>query len=289
MRSCTALAYTIAAFRPSRRRSGRAPRPPPVPRLVTWNVNSLRVRLPALLDWLGEARPDVLALQETKVTDALFPRSVLAEVGYGASLWRGERAYNGVALLARAGPLRDAVFRLGGDTADEARFLAATLPDGLRAITVYVPNGRSVEAPHFARKQAWLAALAGRLAEELACHPRLAVFGDFNIAPEDRDVARPADWHGSVLTHEAVRTLWRALLDLGLHDAYRLRHPEGGDYTWWDYRRGAFARDDGLRLDHILLSTALVKRLADVRVARALRAGVRPSDHAPLVVDLDPD
>jgi exodeoxyribonuclease-3 len=258
-------------------------------RLATWNVNSLRVRLPRLLAWLDEARPDVVALQETKVTDPLFPARPLAEAGYGTSLWRGEPTYNGVALLAREGPLRENDFRLERAPVDEARFLAVTLPDGLRVVTVYVPNGRTVDSPHFDRKLAWLAALADRLGEELARHPRLAVLGDFNIAPTDRDVARPADWRGSVLTHERVRSAWRTLLALGLHDAYRLRHPEGQDYTWWDYRREAFARDDGLRIDHILLSGPLAERLVDVRVARARRADPRPSDHAPLVVALAPE
>jgi exodeoxyribonuclease-3 len=268
----------------------RAPKgtitPRPVLRIATWNVNSLRVRLPTLLGWLEEARPDVLALQETKVTDALFPAGPLATAGYGELLRRGERAYNGVALLARDKPFHGASFRLDGEAEEETRFLAATLPDGLRVITVYVPNGRTVDSPHFARKAAWLKTLRERLARELDRYPRLVVLGDFNIAPEERDVARPSDWEDSVLTHEEVRRAWRTFLDLGLHDAYRHRHPEGRDYTWWDYRRGAFARDDGLRIDHILLSTTLAEHLVEARVARTLRAGPRPSDHAPLVVDL---
>jgi exodeoxyribonuclease-3 len=258
-------------------------------RLATWNVNSLRVRLAALLDWLDEERPDVLALQETKVTDDLFPTAALTEAGYEALLVHGQRTYNGVALLARRGPLHDPVVRLAGAPGDDARFLAATLPGGLRVVTVYVPNGRTPDSPHFAYKETWLAALGAHLADELDRHRYLAIVGDFNIAPEDRDVARPADWEGSVLTHERVRDAWRTLLALGLHDAYRLRHPEGRDYTWWDYRRGAFARDDGLRIDHILLSPALAERLGGVRVARTLRAGPRPSDHAPVVVDFPSD
>jgi exodeoxyribonuclease-3 len=258
-------------------------------RLATWNVNSLRVRLPVLLDWLGEARPDVLALQETKVTDDLFPTAALTEAGYKALLVHGQRTYNGVALLARRGPLRDPVVGLEGTPGEEARFLAATFPGDLRVVTVYAPNGRTVDSPHFARKEAWLAALTAHLVGELARHRYLAVVGDFNIAPEDRDVARPTDWEGSVLTHARVREAWRTLLALGLRDAYRLRHPEGRDYTWWDYRRGAFARDDGLRIDHILLSPALAERLADVRVERTLRGGARPSDHAPLVADVPSD
>lgn len=260
-----------------------------MPRLVTWNVNSLRVRLPALLDWAAQARPDILALQETKVPDEIFPADALVRAGYGAGLWRGERAYNGVALLARSGPLETPLTALPDAPVDEARFLAATLEGGIRLVSVYVPNGRSPDSPHFGLKRRWLAALRAWLGREIDRHPLLAVVGDFNIAPEDRDAARPDAWRDSVLTHPELREDWRALLGLGLVDAYRLRNPEGEDYTWWDYRQRAFDRNDGLRIDHVLLSPALAARVESVRVERALRAAERPSDHAPFVVDLRPD
>lgn len=258
-------------------------------RLATWNVNSLRVRLPTLLAWSARCQADVLALQETKVRDELFPREDLEMAGYAHGHWRGERAYNGVAILSRLPTVGPGEDRLSGADPDEARFLASSLSTGIRLVCVYVPNGRDPESPHFHRKLRWLEALRAWLATELLRHPRLVLLGDFNLAPEDRDVAQPERWKGSVLTHPRLRESWQALLELGLHDAYRLIHPQGEDYTWWDYRRGSFERNDGLRIDHILLSTPLVDGIVDLRIADDLRAEARPSDHAPVVLDLRVD
>ncbi len=259
-------------------------RPPAMPmRLATWNVNSLKVRLPHLLDWLAAQRPDVVCLQETKLEDVNFPAAELEAAGYRC-LFSGQKTYNGVAILAREElhePLRD----LPGFTDPQRRVLAASV-GGVRVVCLYVPNGQSPDSDKYRYKLDWLDALIAWLKTELAEHPRLVVLGDFNIAPEDRDVHDPALWEGQVLVSPAERECFRALLDLGLRDAYRLfEQPEPG-FTWWDYRMAAFRRNLGLRIDHILLSQPLAEHCTACTVDKAPRKLERPSDHAPVMVDI---
>jgi exodeoxyribonuclease-3 len=255
-------------------------------KLATWNVNSLNVRLPRLLDWLPVAAPDVLCLQETKLEDAKFPRKELARAGY-ASHFAGQRTYNGVALLVRdgAGPAGDVVTALPDLADPQKRVVAATI-DGIRVIDLYVPNGQSVDSDKYRYKLDWCAAATRFLAAELARHERLVVAGDFNIAPEDRDVHDPTLWAGQVLCSEPERAVFRAWLDLGLRDSFRLFDQPPQTFSWWDYRQLAFPKNRGLRIDHILLSPALAQACSACRIDRNARKGDKPSDHAPVIVEL---
>lgn len=253
-------------------------------RVATWNVNSLRVRLPQLLDWLGTAAPDVVALQETKLVDGGFPHADLAAAGYLA-VCAGQPTYNGVALLARTS-LDAVVAHLPGMADDpQRRFIAATI-GAVRVVSVYVPNGQSVGSEKYTYKLRWLESLRDWLKTELATHPRLVIMGDYNVAPDDRDVHDPALWAGQVLCSEPERAAFRTLVDTGLTDAYRHCLPEGREYSWWDYRAGAFRRNAGLRIDHILVTPALLAGLRACAVDTGPRRGERPSDHAPVVADL---
>ena len=252
-------------------------------RLATWNVNSLKVRLAHLLDWLGRERPDVVCLQETKTEDANFPAAEIERAGYHA-LFGGQRLYNGVAILARAA-LTDVVTALPGFADEQKRVLAASV-DGIRVVCVYVPNGESVESDKYRYKLAWLAALRHWLEQELQRHPQFALLGDYNIAPEERDVHDPRLWQGRVLFSEPERAAFRALLDLGLKDSFRLFEQPDRSFSWWDYRMNAFRRNLGLRLDHILVSDGLANRARASRIDKALRALERPSDHAPVITEL---
>jgi exodeoxyribonuclease-3 len=251
-------------------------------KLATWNVNSLKVRLPQVLEWLGKHRPDALCLQETKLEDHNFPVEAIARAGYQAC-YAGQKTYNGVAILALAPP-GETVTGIPGFEDPQRRVLAATL-DGVRIINLYVPNGESVESDKYRYKLAWLAALTAWLREELARHPRLAVLGDFNIAPEPRDVHDPAAWEGKVLYSEPERAAFRSLLALGLKDGFRLFEQPERSYTWWDYRMNAFRRKMGLRIDHILLSEPLATRCSACSIDIAPRAAERPSDHAPVIAE----
>ncbi len=263
-------------------------------RVATWNVNSLRVRLPQLREWIASCAPDVLALQETKITDAEFPVAELSEIGY-LSAFAGQRTYNGVAVLVRAALLGDST--LAADTTDipdfadpQRRVLALTLnlPSGpLRLIDLYVPNGQAVGTEKYVYKLEWLAALRRWLQSERATHERLVVLGDFNIAPEDRDVHDPQSWEGGVHVSEPERAALRALLDDGLIDVFRRFEQPEHSYSWWDYRAGAFRRDHGLRIDLILASDALAARCTSCRIDREPRRAERPSDHAPVVASFD--
>ncbi len=253
-------------------------------KLATWNVNSLKVRLPHLADWLAGQAPDIVCLQETKTEDHVFPRTQIEAAGYRA-LYTGQKTYNGVALLAK-GEATDPVLTLPGFEDAQKRLLAATLDD-VRVVCLYVPNGQSVGSDKYHYKLAWLDALVAWLAQELERHPRLAVLGDFNIAPEDRDVHDPTLWAGQVLVSPEERARFRALLELGLKDAFRLFDQPEGSYTWWDYRMGAFRRNLGLRIDHILLSPALAERCTACWIDTAPRRLPRPSDHAPVLAELE--
>lgn len=252
--------------------------------LATWNVNSLRVRMPHLLTWLNGKSLDLVALQELKLTDSDFPRAELEQAGWHA-ISSGQKTYNGVAILARAEG-RDVVRDIPGFDDIQRRVLAATLGD-LRVIDLYVPNGQEVGSEKYAYKLKWLAALRDWLAEELKAHRFLVVLGDYNIAPEDRDVHDPQAWEGSVHVSAAERAALQALLALGLEDVYRRFDQPPGTYSWWDYRAAAFRRNHGLRIDLVLASAPLAERCTECRIDREPRTWERPSDHAPVLATFD--
>lgn len=252
-------------------------------KLATWNVNSVKVRLPQLLDWLAGAQPDVVCLQELKIEAPKFPHAELAAAGYACAV-NGQKTYNGVALLSRA-PLAEIVPDIPGFDDDHRRVIAATVK-GVRVVSVYCPNGQAVGSEKYAYKLRWFAALRDYLHAELARHPRLAVAGDFNVAPEDRDVHDPKAWEGQVHVSAPEREAWQALLALGLKDSFRLFQQPERIFTWWDYRMLGFRRNAGLRIDHILLSQALAASCTASGVDKAPRRLERPSDHAPAVAEL---
>ncbi|MDA8290245.1 MAG: exodeoxyribonuclease III [Actinomycetota bacterium] len=261
-------------------------------RLATWNVNSLKARLARVEEWLAVASPDVVCMQETKSTDAAFPSELFASLGY-ESVHHGNGRWNGVAILSRVG-LRDARAAFVGEDPEavaECRLVAATC-SGVRVISVYVPNGRVVGSEFYAAKLAWLARLRAELDASVPAGGALAVCGDFNVAPEDRDVFDPSRFEGATHVTEREREALRSVLDWGLVDVVRDRVPDGpGPFTWWDYRGGAFHKGEGMRIDLALLSTPLAGRVRSAYVDREARkkgsGGEVPSDHAPVVVDLD--
>ncbi len=251
-------------------------------KLATWNVNSLKVRLPHLTDWLAQAQPDVLCLQELKLEDAKFPRAELEAAGYNCA-FSGQKTYNGVALLARS-PLLEVSAGIADFQDEQKRVLAATV-DGVRVICVYCPNGQAVGSEKYAYKLRWFAALGHYVAAESARHPLLALAGDFNVAPEDRDVHDPKAWEDQVLVSEPERTAWRALIALGLTDTFRLFEQREKIFSWWDYRMLGFRRNAGLRIDHVLVSAELARRCVASSVDKAPRKLERPSDHAPVIAE----
>jgi exodeoxyribonuclease-3 len=253
-------------------------------KLATWNVNSLAVRLPQVQDWLALERPDVLVLQETKLTDDKFPADALAEAGY-RSAWFGQKTYNGVALLSRqALAVTEVVHNIPGFDDPQARVIAATV-EGVRVVGAYFPNGQAPDSDKFVYKMAWLEALERWIGAELQAHPALALLGDYNIAPEDRDVHDPVAWAGQIHCTPQERGHFQALLDLGLRDAFRLFEQAPKSWSWWDYRNLAFRKNQGLRIDHILVSAPLAARTTGCRIDKLPRKNERPSDHAPVVVD----
>lgn len=253
-------------------------------RLATWNVNSLRVRLPHLVDWLARAQPDVACLQETKTEDASFPRAELEAAGYQA-VYCGQKAYNGVAILARSQP--DAVQHgIPGFADDPKRVIAATV-DGVRVACLYAPNGQAVGSDKYAYKLRWYEALTAWLRDESKRHASLAVLGDLNVAPEERDVHDPKRWAGQIHFSEPERAaLRRVMEEIGLADAFRLFEQPAKEFSWWDYRLAAFQRNWGLRIDHILLSPELAKRCTACTIDKSPRRLERPSDHAPVIAEL---
>lgn len=253
-------------------------------RIASWNVNSLKVRLPQVLDWLAANSPDVLGLQETKLVDAAFPVEAIREAGYEVS-FSGQPTYNGVALLSRR-PQDEVVTDLDGLDDHQRRVLAATV-GGVRVINLYVPNGQAVGTDKYAYKLAWLDSLRRHLAAELARHPRMVVMGDFNIAPDDRDVHDPEEWAGKVLCSEPERAALERVLELGFADTFRLFEQPAGVYSWWDYRAAGFRRNRGLRIDLVLASTALAGACTRSWVDIEPRRNERPSDHAPAVAVFD--
>lgn len=254
-------------------------------KIASWNVNSLNVRLPHLEQWLASAQPDVVGLQETKQSDDKFPDTALAALGY-RSVFSGQKTYNGVALLARGRSLDEVQVGIPGFTDEQKRAIAATV-DGVRIVNLYVVNGQDVGTDKYAYKLRWLDAVEAWLSDELSRHPKLVVMGDFNIAPDDRDVHDPQVWNDDhILTSTAERDALRRLCALGLHDAFRLHHDEAGIFSWWDYRQAGFRRDLGLRIDLTLVSDALRDAATDAGIDREPRTWERPSDHAPAWVQL---
>lgn len=252
-------------------------------KLATWNVNSLRVRLPHLLDWLAAHSPDAVCLQETKCDEGQFPFEELRAAGY-CSLHNGQKTYNGVAILTRNEGVE--VCRGIPRFADEQSRVLAADYEGVRVVSVYVPNGQSVGSDKYEYKLRWFDALAGWLEGELASHPRIAVMGDFNVAPEDRDVHDPKAWEGSVLFSLPERAALKRIMDLGFADAFRLFEQPERSYSWWDYRMNAFRRKMGLRIDHVLLSPALAAACRSCTIDVEPRRLERPSDHAPVVCEI---
>jgi exodeoxyribonuclease III len=253
-------------------------------KLATWNVNSLKVRLPQVLQWLADNPVDVLCLQETKTTDDKFPVAEIEAAGYHVA-FSGQKTYNGVAILSKH-PITDVVKNNPLFEDEQQRIIAATI-EGVRVVCAYVPNGQSVESDKYQYKLKWLLALRDWLKQELQVHPNLAVLGDYNIAPEDRDVHDPVLWQGQVLVSELEREALQRLIDLGLKDAFRLFDQAEKLFSWWDYRQMAFRRNMGLRIDHILLSVPLAARCSGCVIDKLPRKWEQPSDHTPVVATIE--
>ncbi|MCQ8897139.1 exodeoxyribonuclease III [Limnobacter humi] len=255
--------------------------------LATWNVNSLKVRLPHLLQWLEKNPVDLLGLQELKLTDDAFPVQELTMAGYGA-VFAGQKTYNGVAILYKRSTMPtpvDVEVNLPSYPDEQQRVIAATFGD-LRFISAYVVNGSEVGSEKFEYKKAWLDALLQDCSQWVKTYPKLALVGDFNIAPDDRDVHDPASWAGQVLCSDEERNRWRALLNLGLTDSFRLFEQPDKTFSWWDYRMLGFQKNKGLRIDHVLLSEALANCCTASIIDRAPRKWEKPSDHAPAIATI---
>jgi exodeoxyribonuclease III len=252
-------------------------------KIASWNVNSLKVRLPHLLQWLADAAPDVVALQETKLEDHAFPDTELAAAGY-RSVFAGQKTYNGVAILARS-ELSDVRVGIDGFEDPQQRVIAATV-SGIRIVDVYVVNGKAVGDEKYGYKLRWLKALHQWLMGEIQRHPNLVLLGDFNIAPDDRDVHDPKAWEGEILCSPPEREALAKLCSLGLHDSFRLFETQGGHFSWWDYRAAGFRRNLGLRIDLVLVAEALRSRCGAAGIDREPRTWERPSDHTPVWVEL---
>jgi len=252
--------------------------------VASWNVNSVRVRLDQILQWIDEHRPDVLGLQETKVPDDAFPRAELESAGYQVHC-SGQKTYNGVALLSR-GEARDIVTDLADFDDPQRRLIGATIGE-TRIYNVYVPNGQSVGSDKFSYKLNWLNALQQQLSAERDVHEKLLVMGDFNIAPHDRDVHDPKGWEGNVLVSDDEREALARIASLGLADSFRLFEQGDESYSWWDYRFANFRRNRGLRIDLLLASKALCEYCSAATIDRIPRSWERPSDHAPITATFD--
>ena len=254
-------------------------------RIATWNVNSLSARLPRVEEWIGYARPDILCLQETKQSESAFPHATFAALGYEAA-HHGDGRWNGVAILSRLG-LAGVTRGLGPEDDDQGPRAIAADCGGVRVVSVYVPNGRSLDSEHYPAKLAWLARLRAVLEESASPAGPVAVCGDFNVAPEDRDVWDPSQFEGMTHVSEPERTALAELRGWGLVDVFRRIYDEDGLFTWWDYRAGAFHRHRGMRIDLILVTEMLAARTTYALIDRNARKGEKPSDHAPVLVDVD--
>jgi exodeoxyribonuclease-3 len=252
-------------------------------KIATWNVNSLKVRLPHLLQWLDTNPVDVLCLQETKLTDDKFPIAEINAAGYQVA-FSGQKTYNGVAILSKH-PITDVVKNNPRYQDEQQRIIAATI-EGMRIVCAYVPNGQTVDSDKYVYKLAWLASLREWLAEEIGAHEHLALLGDYNIAPEDRDVHDPLAWAGQVLCSDKERAALTALVELGLVDSFRLFEQAEKSFSWWDYRQLGYQKNKGMRIDHILLSPTLAKRCVACAIDRVPRKWEQPSDHAPVIATL---
>ncbi len=252
-------------------------------RLASWNVNSLKIRLEQVLQWLETSQVDVLALQETKLTDENFPVTAFTDKNYHV-VFSGQKTFNGVAIVSRY-PIAEVITDIPELDDPQRRILVTTI-EGIRIINLYVPNGAELTSEKYQYKLDWLEKVTAFIKQQLTLYPKLAVMGDFNIAPEDRDVHDPAEWVGSVLVSDEERQAFRTLLNLGLHDSFRNFEQEERLFSWWDYRAVAFRRNRGLRIDHVLLSDALNSLCLQSKIDKEPRKAERPSDHAPVWVEL---
>ena len=255
--------------------------------IATWNVNSLKVRLPQVLGWLQENPVDALCLQELKLDQDKFPLDAFTSIGYHAD-WAGQKTYNGVAVLSRhAG--HDVVRNIPGFDDPQQRVLATTLPFGdgsIRIVSAYCPNGQAVGSDKYVYKLAWYKAFEQWLAQEMLRYPNIAVLGDSNIAPQDQDVHNPEKWIGQILVSEPERAALASLLSLGFRDAFRMFDQQPKSFSWWDYRMNGFKRNAGMRIDHVLLSEPLVPACTACVIDKVPRANEQPSDHAPVIATL---
>ena len=255
-------------------------------KIASWNVNSIRARLDSVLPWIQAHQPDVLALQETKVDNEQFPAIVFEELGYH-TVFHGQKSYNGVAILSKK-PIEDIRMTWPGEHDDiECRLLAGTF-NGIRIVNVYVPNGQSVGSEKYAYKLEWLKRFRDFVAEELERYPNMVLLGDFNIAPKDEDVYDPKVWQECVLVSEPERHGLERLFHLGFQDSFRLFDQPKEQYSWWDYRAAAFRRNMGLRIDLVLVSSALVQRCVKSEIDKTPRSNEKPSDHAPVWIHCEP-
>ncbi len=250
-------------------------------KIVSWNVNSLNVRLPHVLDYLKEHQPDVLALQETKQTDDKFPKDDLEAAGYHVA-FQGQKTYNGVAIISKH-PLEDVGFDIPNLDDPQKRVIAATI-QGIRIIDIYLPNGQEVGSEKYAYKMKWINALKTYVQDELKTHDKLVLLGDYNIAPADIDIHDPDRWRDKIMCSDEERAHFQDLLDMGLHDSLRELHPDEPMLSWWDYRANAFRRRWGIRIDHLLVTSNI--KVIDGGVHAEERAKERPSDHAPAWIEI---
>ncbi len=252
-------------------------------KIASWNVNSVKARLPRLLDYLKEEAPDVLCLQELKTVDDAFPRDEIAELGYNIET-HGQKTYNGVALLSKH-PIEDVMRRLPGNDEDEqARYIEGTI-QGIRVASIYLPNGNPIDTEKFPYKLQWMDLLIERAKELLTWEEPVVLAGDYNIIPQDEDCYDAKAWEGDALTQPESRNRFRQLLNLGYADAYRT-FTRDVNYTYWDYQRGAWQKDHGIRIDHLLLSGEAADKLENVGIDKGPRGKEKPSDHTPIWVDL---
>lgn len=252
-------------------------------KLASWNVNSLKVRLAQVLEWLDSSQMDVLALQETKLIDENFPEQAFIEKGYHV-VFSGQKTYNGVAVISRY-PITEVITDIPDLVDPQRRILAVTIA-GIRLIDLYVPNGSELTSDKYQYKLQWLDKVSAFIQQQMSVYTQVAVVGDFNIAPEDRDVHDPAEWEGSVLVSPPERKAFAQLLQLGLHDSFRNFPQAENSFSWWDYRAAGFRRNRGLRIDHILLNQELNTRCTQSVIDIEPRKAERPSDHAPVWVEL---